>query len=261
MFVLGALGFVVSNLFFSGCNAPINELKVESLLHYVNPFIGTAENGHTFPGATVPFGLVQLSPQTRNRDWAYCSGYQYRDSLLYGFGHSYLNGTGVGDLGDVLILPYQSMLKDSGNVAYQVMDKSEEKASPGYYSVKLDGGAIQAEMTASPHVGFHKYKFVKGGECHLLINIDNLIRSFNQYLEDREIQDAAFVEVSPNEITGYILARNWVKRQVYFVIQLDHEADVKTVGERILDLSFDHKPNCFLLSCILLPKVFIYKVK
>src|SRR6201996_5120320 len=109
---------------------------------YVNTFIGTAATGHTFPGATVPFGMVQLSPETGNFGWNYCSGYRYEDTTITGFAHTHLSGTGGIDLGDVLFFPFQ------GKTPQKFISKfshSNEKASPGYYSVTLDRDGVKAE--------------------------------------------------------------------------------------------------------------------
>src|SRR5215204_4271153 len=126
------------------------------LTSYVNPFIGTGGHGHTFPGAIVPFGMVQLSPDTRLTGWDGCSGYHYSDSAIYGFSHTHLSGTGISDYGDVLLLPFVGA---SSLDSYRAGFKHEnELASPGYYSVKLDND-IRVELTTTARVGFHRYTF------------------------------------------------------------------------------------------------------
>src|SRR6201996_139922 len=120
----------------------VNGLRAQSYNQYVDPFIGTSATGHTFPGATVPFGMVQLSPETGNFGWNYCSGYRYEDTTITGFAHTHLSGTGGIDLGDVLFFPFQ------GKTPQKFISKfshSNEKASPGYYSVTLDRDGVKAE--------------------------------------------------------------------------------------------------------------------
>jgi putative alpha-1,2-mannosidase len=115
----------------------------KDLTQYVNPFIGTGGHGHTFPGAIVPFGMVQLSPDTRLTGWDGCSGYHYSDSIIHGFSHTHLSGTGISDYGDILLIP--AVGRDySGRFQHQ-----NEKATPGYYSVKLDDENILVELTAT----------------------------------------------------------------------------------------------------------------
>jgi len=122
---------------------------------YVDPFIGTDGVGHCFPGACTPFGLVQASPETGSGAWEYCSGYQYRDSLIKGFSQTHLNGTGCPDLGDILLLPFAG---DTDAIKFESsFDKTTESANPGYYSVFLSDFEVQAEMTASAHCAFHRF--------------------------------------------------------------------------------------------------------
>src|SRR6476646_4032062 len=128
----------------------------QDLTRYVDPFIGTGGHGHTFPGATRPFGMVQLSPDTRLTGWDGCSGYHYSDSIIYGFSHTHLNGTGISDYGDILLMP------TVGEVFFNALDNGSpergyasrfqhrfEKASPGFYSVKLDDDNVFVELTAT----------------------------------------------------------------------------------------------------------------
>ncbi len=152
--------------------------KIESpadFCQYVNPFIGTSKMGHVFPGATAPFGMVQLSPQTNfevlyNEDgtyntkaYEYCAGYQYRDSTIIGFAHTNFSGTGHADLGDILVMPttgklvLDPIIQSNGEKGfYSTFSHEQEAASPGYYSVDLKTYGIKAELTASERVGFHK---------------------------------------------------------------------------------------------------------
>ena len=140
------------------------------LTKFVNPFIGTADNGHTFPGAAMPFGLVQASPETGNLGWKYCSGYNYADSTIIGFAQSQLNGTGCGDLGDVLLFPFTGNAELS-NYESRFYKKSE-KAFPGYYKVNLADFGVDIELTAISRTTFYKYTFNKAN-AHVLIDLQS----------------------------------------------------------------------------------------
>src|SRR5690606_29148953 len=130
---------------------------------YVNPFVGTGGHGHTFPGPVLPFGMVQVGPDTRYEGWDGCSGYHYSDSVIYGFSHTHLSGTGVPDYSDVLIVPQQGSLnkipgyKNPKGFGSSFSHKNEQ-AEPGYYAVKLDNG-IQVELTATKRCAIHRYQF------------------------------------------------------------------------------------------------------
>src|SRR6185369_13165263 len=136
------------------------------LTRYVNPFIGTGGHGHTFPGAIVPFGMVQPSPDTRLTGWDSCSGYHYSDSIIYGFSHTHLSGTGIPDYGDILLLP----TVDIGSQTARFQHRNET-ASPGYYSVKLDDGNILAELTATARVGMHRYTFPSTQSANIILDL------------------------------------------------------------------------------------------
>lgn len=141
---------------------------------YVNPFIGTGGHGHTFPGATTPFGMVQLSPDTRiDGSWDGCGGYHYSDNLIYGFSHTHLNGTGVSDFGDIMLMP--TMGEPSlNNMEYSsTFSHQNEKASAGFYSVKLDKHNIDIRLTASTRVGFHEYTFNKSGKANIVLDLNH----------------------------------------------------------------------------------------
>ena len=137
--------------------------KDANLISYVNPFIGTGGHGHTYPGATLPFGMMQLSPDTRLDGWDGCSGYHYSDSEIYGFSHTHLSGTGVSDYGDILLMPTTEVIFNNGsdgNSGYRASFKHEnEIAEPGYYSVYLDSIGVDVELSVSKRSGIHRYKF------------------------------------------------------------------------------------------------------
>ena len=155
-------------VFALSCGSP----RKSSVLREVNPFVGTAGIGHTYPGATAPFGLVQLSPDTRNGGWIAASGYHDEDSTIMGFSHTHLSGTGGVDFGDFLFTPLlgEVPLTEEGFQAPRLpFSKADEKAFPGYYSVELEG--ITVQLTALPHTGCHSYGFHGKGERHLLIDL------------------------------------------------------------------------------------------
>ena len=149
------------------------------LLQYVDPFIGTGFHGHTFPGPSQPYGMVQLSPDTRLNGWDASSGYHYSDSTIYGFSHTHLSGTGIGDMGDVLLLPFTGPVKERAgreDLPLALFSHDREHASPGYYSVEFDNFEVAAELTASERVGMHRYSYGKGSEKRLLVDIGHILQ-------------------------------------------------------------------------------------
>lgn len=149
------------------------------LLQYVDPFIGTGFHGHTFPGPSQPYGMVQLSPDTRLNGWDASSGYHYSDSTIYGFSHTHLSGTGIGDMGDILLLPFTGPVKERAgreDLPLALFSHDREQASPGYYSVEFDNFEVAAELTASERVGMHRYSYGKGSEKRLLVDIGHILQ-------------------------------------------------------------------------------------
>ncbi len=185
---------------------------------YVNPFIGTGGHGHTFPGATVPFGMVQLSPDTRiDGSWDGCSGYHHSDSIIYGFSHTHLSGTGCSDYGDIAILPFTKYKNEdkekTENFDYKnyasTFSHKNEKASAGYYSVKMDNN-ILAEFTATTRVGLHKYTFPKNEEARIVVQLDHRDKTLES---DMKVIDNKTIE-------GFRRSEAWAKDQyIYFVIE------------------------------------------
>ena len=201
---------------------------------YVNPFIGTSKMGHVFPGATAPFGMVQLSPQTNfevmfNEDgkynsetYEYCAGYQHRDSTIIGFAHTNLSGTGHSDLGDFLVMPTTGDLildplktKEGGKGFYSTFSHNNEEASPGYYKVELDSYGIKTELTASDRVGFHQYTFPKTEDAHIILDL-----VYNVYHHDNK-NVWTFIRVENDSlITGYRQTKGWARtKKVFFAMQ------------------------------------------
>jgi predicted alpha-1,2-mannosidase len=204
--------FLLSILLISCTKQETNK----DIIAYVNPFIGTGGHGHTFPGATAPFGMVQLSPDTRLDGWDGCSGYHYTDSVVYGFSHTHLSGTGVSDYGDILLMPNTGVVNfDNGfesgvdNGYASRFSKKTETASAGYYAVQLADYNIGVELTASPRTGVHRYTFPEGNG-HIIIDLEH---------RDR-LSDFSLQKTGETEVTGHRISEAWAAEQhVYFVAQ------------------------------------------
>ena len=142
-------------------------------IQYVDPFIGTGFHGHTFPGATRPYAMVQLSPDTHIMGWDASSGYHYEDQQIYGFSHTHLSGTGIGDLGDILLLPF------SGGDSIKpvaTFKKETEKATPGYYAIRLDNLGVNVELTSTDRVGFHRYTFDNPKDRRVMLDLGHVLQ-------------------------------------------------------------------------------------
>jgi len=183
------------------------------------PMVGTGGHGHTFPGATTPFGFVQLSPDTRTGTWDACGGYYYPDSTIMGFSHTHISGTGCPELAELLVLPLTGALNKSTN--YTPLDcarfqshfsHDNELAQPGYYRVLLDDYNVLAELTATEHAGMHRYTFPASENSHLLIDLEHAIGN-------RSVEASMKIE-GDNTITGHRRSTGWAKEKVtYFVIE------------------------------------------
>ncbi len=185
----------------------------QSVTKYVDPFIGTAAHGHTYPGATVPFGMVQLSPDngTEGRDW--CSGYNYADSVIVGFSHTHLSGTGVGDMADVSVLPAVGENPTAAKL-FSNFSHESEAASPGYYKVDLKKYNIQAELTAGLRYGVHRYTFPASEKAMIRFDLGFAINS------DKPTE-TNFTRINDSTFAGYRFSTGWAKNQkVYFVVHL-----------------------------------------
>jgi predicted alpha-1,2-mannosidase len=186
-------------------------------VQYVDPFIGTGGHGHTFPGPTLPFGMVQLSPDTRLTGWDGCSGYHYSDRIIYGFSHTHLSGTGISDYGDILLMPMagepslDALVDGQTDKGYaSPFSHRNERASPGYYTVVLDDGNIRAELTTTNRVGFHRYTYPEGSRPNIILDLVHRDTVLDSYLR---IIDATHIE-------GYRRSTGWAKDQiVYFVAE------------------------------------------
>ncbi|MEL7118797.1 MAG: GH92 family glycosyl hydrolase, partial [Bacteroidota bacterium] len=196
-------------------NQELVEKTNVDLTQFVNPFIGTGGHGHTYPGATVPFGMVQLSPDTRLEGWDGCSGYHYTDSIVYGFSHTHLSGTGVSDYGDILLMP------TTGNIIFNngydgkegyssPFLKEKETAEPGYYAMQLEKYNIQVELTATERVGVHRYTFPTSEMANVILDLDHR----DMFL------DTGFKVENDHTISGFRISDAWAREQhVYFYAQ------------------------------------------
>ena len=166
--------------------------QAQDFAKHVNPFIGTGGHGHTFPGATVPYGMVQLSPDTRiDGSWDGCGGYHYSDNLIYGFSHTHLNGTGVSDYGDIMLMPTMGEPSFDNKVYSSTFSHANEKAFAGFYSVKLDKHNINVRLTTSTRVGFHEYTFNKDGQANIILDLnhrDKLLEGRIRVIDDKTIE-------------------------------------------------------------------------
>lgn len=208
-------------LIFAACACTLGACTTtptnKTALDYVNPFVGTGFHGHTYPGATLPFGAVQLSPDTRRGNWDACSGYHYSDSTILGFSHTHLSGTGCIDLGDVLLRPTSMPVQLDGKSGYIFQparfSHKNEVATPGYYSVYLDDEGIKAELSATTRAGIHRYTFSDGKEAAVVLDLAHLLD--NEFIYEAEIK-----QTGANELSGMRRTRGWVDNQyVFFTVQ------------------------------------------
>ena len=206
----------------------------QQAVDYVNPSIGTNGMGHTFPGASTPFGWVQLSPDTdtiphnvdgvyQKKAYEYCAGYQYRDKTIVGFSHTHLSGTGHSDLGDILLMPTVGDLQLNPGTAEHPengyrsrFNHSTEKATPGYYEVMLDDYGIKAQLTATPRTGVHKYTFPKDKDGHLILDLTHGIYNY-----DGKVLWTSLRVENDTLLTGYRITNGWARTNyTYFAISL-----------------------------------------
>ena len=210
-------------LIFVSCQKEQNYLT-----DYVNPFIGTGGHGHTYPGASAPFGMVQLSPDSRLDGWDGCGGYHYSDSIIYGFSHTHLSGTGVSDYGDILLMPTTGELLlnngADGNPGYSsTFSHENEKATAGFYQVFLENYNVDVELTTSQRAGFHKYTFPKNEEAQVVLDLEHRDRLLDYKIE----------LVDSNTLQGIRYSDNWAREQkVHFYMQFSKNLQSITFNEK-----------------------------
>ena len=204
---------VLLSFFLNSCkqSPPISPAqKDQQLISYVNTFIGTGGHGHTYPGATSPFGMMQLSPDTRLDGWDGSSGYHYSDSEIFGFSHTHLSGTGVSDYGDILLMPTNKVVFNNGadgKEGYKSkFSHDKEIAEPGYYKVHLDDTNIDVELTVTERSGIHKYQFAEGSKQIIILDLEHR----------DEVLDSKLTINSKTEISGYRFSKAWATDQRLF---------------------------------------------
>lgn len=218
--IMFAASFAIVLSTFMACRSTKKDSTskyLSNLTQYVDPYIGTSYHGHVFMGANVPFGAVQLGPNNLTEGWDWCSGYHYSDSTIVGFSHTHLSGTGIGDLGDIAVMPTTGVLKLLKGT-HQNPEKGflsryshqEETAKPGYYAVKLKRYDIQAELTATERVGLHQYTFPESEQAHIIFDLEEGIgwdQPTETYME----------QVNDSTLLGYRYSKGWAADQrVYF---------------------------------------------
>lgn len=223
---------------------------MQNLTQYVNQYVGTGGHGHTFMGANVPFGLVQLGPTEPTRGWDWCSGYYYDDDELIGFGHMHLSGTGIGCLGDVAFLPVKDFKQTSTRFKHEA-----EKVHPGYYSVQLTDPNVLVELTATERCGFHRYTFKDGAKAQLALDL-------SQCIGWDKLNDCLLTQESTTRLTGFRRSNGWAAdRRIYFSIDFSQPVTVHRLDsmERVvLSVADNTKP---LLVKVALSPVSIDKAK
>lgn len=246
------------------------------LVNHVDPFIGTGGHGHTYPGATVPFGMLQVSPDNGISNWDWCSGYHYSDSIVVGFSHLHLSGTGIGDLADVLFMPTNKVIdltiqptsRDSFPYKSSYSHKNE-MATPGYYQVFLKDPKINVELTTSQRTAYHKYTFAENDEQALIIDLGFAINW------DKATKTAITIE-DEYTISGYRFSTGWAKNQkVFFVAKFSKPiskhflfADGKPIASTTIEaekvasqLFFEAENNKELVAKVALSSVSIANAK
>lgn len=235
------------SIFF--CSIVLSILNVNGqpllLTDRVNPFIGTGGHGHTYPGVSMPFGMVQLSPDTRLDGWDACSGYHASDSVIYGFSHTHLSGTGCLDYCDILVMPVTGNVNLDNYSTASAFKVSSEIASPGYYRVDLDKYHIKAELTATQRVGFHRYTFPASGNAGITFDLKH---------RDKVLESNLKI-VGPDEIEGMRISKGWAEKQIlYFVAKFSKPFQSFTVSDdsklssEVKDYSSNDIKACFTFS-------------
>ena len=219
----------------------------KNLTEYVNPFIGTGGHGHTYPGPSAPFGMVQLSPDSRLDGWDGCGGYHYSDSILYGFSHTHLSGTGVSDYGDILLMPNTGKVSltngANGSLGYcSKFSHENETAKVGFYQVFLDDYDINVELTTSQRVGFHKYTFPKDDMAQVVLDLEHRDKLLHYKIEP----------IDSNSLQGIRYSNNWARKQkVHFYIKFSKSFE---------NITFNNKKSVAGISFGKLTKPLLIKV-
>ncbi|MCE5269173.1 MAG: GH92 family glycosyl hydrolase [Planctomycetaceae bacterium] len=208
--------------------AAANSTAAPKPIDCVNPMVGTSGHGHTYPGATAPFGMVQLSPDTRLDGWDGCSGYYYADKSILGFSHTHISGTGCADLGDIRFTPISGEMYPPEKNGYHLpFSHDNEVAKVGYYSVTLTKPKVKAELTATEHAGMHRYTFPADKPAHLVVD---LIRAVGDANGDWTPIESSLVAESKRTFSGFRHSKGWAPdKTFYFVAELSQPCDGWTI--------------------------------
>lgn len=239
------------------------QLPESKSLAYVDPYIGSGGHGHVFVGASVPFGAVQVGPNNIVKGWDWCSGYHYSDSVVIGFSQTHLSGTGIGDLGDVLIMPYTGSVKtnrgtqDNPTSGYgSHYSHANETARPGYYAVKLEDHDVQVELTATERVGFHKYTFPKGKPAHIIVDLkegigwDAPVETFIRQKDEYTLEGYRFSKGWAEDQRLWFAIRSSVPLKQFAVYDGDEKKEGKELKAKFTKgvISFDNAPSQVMLK-------------
>ena len=231
------------------CSAPQQETTATDYTQYVNTFIGAADNGHTFPGACRPFGMIQTSPVTGAVGWRYCSEYVYEDSVIWGFTQTHLNGTGCMDLRDILVMPVTGNRHRAWNGYRSSFQKNSESATPGYYTVTLDEPGVKAELTATLHTALHRYTYNKADSASVLIDLQHG-PAWNEKQYHSQVKACDVKWENDSTLSGHVRNSVWVDQDYFFTLQFNRPV-ISTVdlpmgetekGRRIV-ATFDLQPG------------------
>lgn len=234
---------------FFGCSGTPQITTETDYTQYVNPFIGAADNGHTFPGACRPFGMIQTSPVTGAVGWRYCSEYVYEDSLIWGFTQTHLNGTGCMDLGDILVMPLTGTRARAWDAYRSTFLKEQEDAAPGYYTVELTDPGVRAELTASTHAALHRYTYHKADSASVLIDLQHG-PAWNENQYHSQVRECETNWEDAQTLTGHVRNSVWVNQDYFFVMKFNRPVTDSInlpmgeteKGRRII-ATFDVKPG------------------
>ena len=202
------------------CSAPQQETAATDYTQYVNTFIGAADNGHTFPGACRPFGMIQTSPVTGAVGWRYCSEYVYEDSVIWGFTQTHLNGTGCMDLGDILVMPVTGNRHRAWDGYRSSFQKNSESATAGYYAVTLDEPGVKAELTATLHTALHRYTYNKADSASVLIDLQHG-PAWNEKQYHSQVKACDVKWENDSTLSGHVRNSVWVDQDYFFTLQFN----------------------------------------
>ena len=202
------------------CSAPQQETAATDYTQYVNTFIGAADNGHTFPGACRPFGMIQTTPVTGAVGWRYCSEYVYEDSVIWGFTQTHLNGTGCMDLGDILVMPVTGNRHRAWDGYRSSFQKNSESATPGYYTVTLDEPGVKAELTATLHTALHRYTYNKADSASVLIDLQHG-PAWNEKQYHSQVKACDVKWENDSTLSGHVRNSVWVDQDYFFTLQFN----------------------------------------